>query len=84
VCIASAIVAPAFATCPSSKAVAFIISFHPPRHRELPEGRYLLGLRTLLMPGHRMRRLPPALATARSLEVRVWLVGTLLGSVDDV
>ncbi|PRW56681.1 Leucine-rich repeat-containing 40 [Chlorella sorokiniana] len=37
--------------------------------RQLPEGPYLLGLRTLLMQGHRMRRLPPALSTARSLEV---------------
>lgn len=37
--------------------------------RELPEGPYLLGLRKLLMQGHQLERLPPALATARSLEV---------------
>lgn len=47
-----------------------------PACRELPEARYLLGLRTLMMEGHRMARLPPALATARSLEVG----GCLLGS----
>ena len=49
--------------------------------RELPEGPYLLGLRTLLMPGHRMQRLPPALATARSLEVGRELLGKLVGIV---
>ena len=38
--------------------------------RQLPSGPYLGGLKTLLLEGHRMTRLPPSLRDAAQLEVK--------------